>query len=299
MCVHQVSLETLGLLVREQVAIIEAQAATIEALRVEQAASRRRVEQAAQCENCCTPLMPPSPPLPSPSPSPAPQKRPVECGKPGHCSEVAGLKDPNEGHEVRCCSDVQPVQNSTEGDPHPWARNAGCSVWGGSDEGSSWQCSQNKTFAEAEAICRAASARLCTTTELVDGCAAGTGCWFDDELVWAVATPPPAPPPPLSPPSVPPSPPPPSPPPPSPPPPTPPTPPPPSPPPPTPPPPSPSPSPPPSPPSPPSPPPSPPSPPQTPPSPPLAPYADRPCTEANEEDRCKVNLKIQARLLPC
>ena len=36
-----------------------------------------------------------------------------------------------------------------------------------------------------------------------------------------------------------------------------------------------------------------------PPSPPLAPYADRPCTEANEEDRCKVNLKIQARLLPC
>ena len=71
-----------------------------------------------------------------------------------------------------------------------------------------------------------------------------------------------------------------------------PSPPPPSPPPPTPPPPSP-------PPLPPSPPPSPPSPPQTPPSPPLAPYADEPCTESNEDDRCKVNLKIQARLLPC
>ena len=124
------------------------------------------------------------------SPSPAPQKRPVECGKPGHCSEAAGLKDPNKGHEVRCCSDVQPVQKSTEGDPYPWARNAGCSVWGGSDEGSNWQCSKNKTFAEAEAICRAASARLCTTKELVAGCAAGTGCGYDWQLVWAVPTPP-------------------------------------------------------------------------------------------------------------
>ena len=86
---------------------------------------------------------------------------------------------------MRCCSDVQqPVQNSP-----PWTRNAGCSVWGGSDEGSNWQCSMNKTFAEAEAICRAASARLCTTKELVDGCAAGTGCNFDFELVWGVPSP--------------------------------------------------------------------------------------------------------------
>ena len=138
--------------------------------------------------------------LPSPSPSPAPQKRPVECGKPGHCPEAAGLKDQNEGHEVRCCSDVQPVQNSTEGDPYPWTRNAGCSVWGGSDEGSNWQCSKNKTFAEAEAICRVASARLCATEELVAGCAAGTGCGFDTQLVWAVPPPPPPPPPSPSPP---------------------------------------------------------------------------------------------------
>ena len=87
---------------------------------------------------------------------------------------------------MRCCSDVQqPVQNSP-----PWTRNAGCSVWGGSDEGSNWQCSMNKTFAEAEAICRAAGARLCTTEELVDGCAAGTGCNFDFELVWGVPSPP-------------------------------------------------------------------------------------------------------------
>ena len=32
---------------------------------------------------------------------PLPQKLPVQCGRPGRCSEVAGLKDPDELHEVR------------------------------------------------------------------------------------------------------------------------------------------------------------------------------------------------------
>ena len=96
--------------------------------------------------------------------------------------------------QVRCCSTSTPVQNSTEGDQgYPWTKNAGCSVWGGSDEGSNWHCSKNKTFAEAEAICQAANARLCTTEELVDGCTAGTGCGFDTQLVWAVPLPPPPP----------------------------------------------------------------------------------------------------------
>ena len=39
--------------------------------------------------------------------------------------------------------------------------------------------------------------------------------------------------------------------------------------------------------------------PQSPPSPPLAPGADEPCTDSTQEDRCKVTLKIKARLLPC
>ena len=38
--------------------------------------------------------------------------------------------------------------------------------------------------------------------------------------------------------------------------------------------------------------------PQSPPSPPLAPGADEPCTENTQDDRCKVTLKIKARLLP-
>ena len=43
-------------------------------------------------------------------------------------------------------------------------------------------------------------------------------------------------------------------------------------------------------------------PPQSPPSPPLAPFADEPCTETTQDERCKVTLKIKARLLcpnPC
>ena len=38
--------------------------------------------------------------------------------------------------------------------------------------------------------------------------------------------------------------------------------------------------------------------PQSPPSPPLAPFADEPCTENTQDDRCKVTLKIKARLPP-
>ena len=41
---------------------------------------------------------------------------------------------------------------------------------------------------------------------------------------------------------------------------------------------------------------------QPPPSPPLAPFADEPCTETTQDERCKVTLKIKARLLcpnPC
>ena len=38
--------------------------------------------------------------------------------------------------------------------------------------------------------------------------------------------------------------------------------------------------------------------PQSPPSPPLAPGAERSCTDSSQDDRCKVTLKIKARLLP-
>ena len=61
-------------------------------------------------------------------------------------------------------------------------------MWGGSDEGLG--CKRDQTFAQAEAICDGAGARLCTVAELEGGCAADTGCSFNDELVWAVPSPP-------------------------------------------------------------------------------------------------------------
>ena len=66
-------------------------------------------------------------------------------------------------------------------------KNPDCSVWGGSNE---WRkgCtpSRNQTFAQAEAICDGADARLCTVAELEGGCTVDTGCNFNEELVWAV-----------------------------------------------------------------------------------------------------------------
>ena len=87
-----------------------------------------------------------------------------------HCDHRAPIRG-----QVRCCSD-------TGLSSWPMNRRPGCSVWGESDAG--WPCAWNKTFSEAEAICQAAGARLCTVAELADGCAVGTGCGFDSELVW-------------------------------------------------------------------------------------------------------------------
>ena len=90
--------------------------------------------------------------------------------------------------QVRCYSDVR---------LSAWSLRDGCSVWGESDAG--WPCTTHRTFAQAEATCQAAGARLCTAAELVAGCTTGTGCQFDYELVWGVPSPsrsPPLPPPP-------------------------------------------------------------------------------------------------------
>ena len=78
--------------------------------------------------------------------------------------------------QVRCCSNTQLSYDD-------WRKKAGCSVWGGSDKG--LDCKRNQTFAQAEAICDGAGARLCTVAELEAGCAAWTGCSHDYDLVWA------------------------------------------------------------------------------------------------------------------
>ena len=57
-------------------------------------------------------------------------------------------------------------------------------MWAESAAGS-WECSADKTYAEAETICQAQGARLCTKKELEDNCTQGSGCQFDKTLVWA------------------------------------------------------------------------------------------------------------------
>ena len=73
--------------------------------------------------------------------------------------------DPNELHEVRCCS----YTNLGGG----WMKKSGCNVWGESDPAG--VCNSEKTFDEAFEICNAVGARLCTKEELLADCTRGTG----------------------------------------------------------------------------------------------------------------------------
>ena len=120
--------------------------------------------------------------------------------------------------QVRCCSDNTPPEKVTQNSrwlqegflAGSWPENSGwrkvnrvnCSVWAGSRSDADWECAGKdapgglKTFAQAEAICKTAGARLCTDAELEAGCTVGSGCALDVELIWGVRTPspPPAPP---------------------------------------------------------------------------------------------------------
>jgi len=89
-----------------------------------------------------------------------------------------GQASPSDGHEVRCCSDTAKTG---------WRLNGACKaalsrdVWGESDAPS---CNSGKTLAEAEAVCAASGARLCTREEILADCTQGSGCQFDKEHVW-------------------------------------------------------------------------------------------------------------------
>jgi hypothetical protein len=78
---------------------------------------------------------------------------------------------------VRCCSDTA---------KGGWTKRSNCAVWGGSDDMDTGKtCHESKTYAEAEAICVAANARLCTAAELEGDCTRGSGCGFDGKAIWS------------------------------------------------------------------------------------------------------------------
>jgi hypothetical protein len=78
--------------------------------------------------------------------------------------------DPNQLHEVRCCSDTS-LGNGWK--QHANCQAAGFGTWGESDI--SGVCNRAKTYNEAVDICEAVGARLCTEEELLADCARGTG----------------------------------------------------------------------------------------------------------------------------
>jgi len=92
-------------------------------------------------------------------------------------TEVCASAD--EEHEVRCCSDTF-IDN--------YQQMNGCAVWAESQFASvgvgSQGCVHSATLTESAGVCAADGARLCTQDESQDGCASGTGCAHDSDLIW-------------------------------------------------------------------------------------------------------------------
>ena len=113
------------------------------------------------------------PPLPALCP---PDKQWIECGRVGRCNNDGRCAGRTQTHEVRCCSDTE---------IGGWSKRHASCPWAESDDGGMGGCHHSKTFPEAEAICAAAGARLCTKDELTSDCTRGTGCGHDRDLIWS------------------------------------------------------------------------------------------------------------------
>merc|ERR1711862_770128 len=98
------------------------------------------------------------------------------CGKgKNHCTEGDGFLAPNNAlHEVRCCSDMSLLG---------WTKSTKCDIWTKSQFDGI--CQEHKSYCEAHNICTDAGGRLCTKVELVAKCTKGTGCSFDNDLIWS------------------------------------------------------------------------------------------------------------------
>ena len=118
-------------------------------------------------------------PTPSPNSNPTSNMFKVVCASPNGCGNNPVLNaETSEIHKVRCCSDTA---------KSGWINKSHCDVWAESDLGSPAQCNTG-TYTEARAICLSANARLCTEEELAKGCTRGSGCGYDNKLIWS-ATP--------------------------------------------------------------------------------------------------------------
>lgn len=94
---------------------------------------------------------------------------------------LAVFLSPDETAELRCCSPV-PVSG--------WKRNDGCDTWHESDLLNSdghQQCFHDVTYAEGQEICARNGGHVCTKEQIESGCARGSGCGHDGDLIWTGA----------------------------------------------------------------------------------------------------------------
>ena len=103
------------------------------------------------------------------------------CGVPDKCGALGGNEvtaSVNDQHAVQCV--VVPRINQLAG--HTSTSALALLVYGESDVP---QCYGSATFSEAVDICSAyAGGRLCSRDEMLDRCTRGTGCRFNNVLVW-------------------------------------------------------------------------------------------------------------------
>lgn len=84
------------------------------------------------------------------------------------------LAEPDELHEVRCCSDTK---------KDGWKKHGHCDVWAqGVIPGLG--CLEKKTLAEAASACIIAGGRLCSKDEAANNCMKDSGCPFNNDYVW-------------------------------------------------------------------------------------------------------------------
>lgn len=114
----------------------------------------------------------------------------VVQGRPGSsCTEGDGcstrLVNVEEPHALRCCADSKLDAQ--------FMKNGSCSVWHNTfygrvtGTGNHSGCTVGKvSFKEGWEFCLSKGARMCTKTEVEEGCVAGSGCGADTQTVWAV-----------------------------------------------------------------------------------------------------------------
>eukprot|EP00526_Cylindrotheca_closterium_P002256 CAMPEP_0113613836 /NCGR_PEP_ID=MMETSP0017_2-20120614/6849_1 /TAXON_ID=2856 /ORGANISM="Cylindrotheca closterium" /LENGTH=930 /DNA_ID=CAMNT_0000522971 /DNA_START=64 /DNA_END=2856 /DNA_ORIENTATION=- /assembly_acc=CAM_ASM_000147 len=126
---------------------------------------------------------PPGPPLPEIETIPEDDYMFLACGSgmKGHCEggHSLAVAQAKEKHEVRCCSSRL---------KDAWMVSNNCNNWHESDlidlNGTPKQCIHAATYAEAQQICDANDAYVCTRDQVLQGCAQGSGCSHDVDMIW-------------------------------------------------------------------------------------------------------------------